>query len=165
MKDFKDILSPSGAEVSIIPVVQADMTGKVNLADLPDTLPILALRNAVLFPGTVYPITIGREMSIRLIRDAEEKDLYIGAVPQTDITVENPVEDDLFKFGTVAKVIKTMEMPDGTLTAIIQGFRRFDLLGISEYEPYMRGRVNYRNDVVPDADNSVKMITKLPAII
>ena len=158
MKDFKDILSPSGAEVSIIPVVQADMTGKVNLADLPDTLPILALRNAVLFPGTVYPITIGREMSIRLIRDAEEKDLYIGAVPQTDITVENPVEDDLFKFGTVAKVIKTMEMPDGTLTAIIQGFRRFDLLGISEYEPYMRGRVNYRDDVVPDADNSVKMI-------
>ena len=159
MKDYKDILSPSGAEVSIIPVVQADIAGKVNLADLPQTLPILALRNAVMFPGTVYPITIGREMSIKLIQDAEEGDLYIGTVPQTDITVENPVEADLFKFGTVAKVIKTMEMPDGTLTAIIQGFRRFELLGITEYEPYMKGRVSYRADIVPGtSDNNTKMI-------
>ena len=72
MKDIKEILSPMGAEVSIIPVMQGDGTMKVNEAELPDSLPILALRNAVLFPGTVYPITIGRDKSIRLIQDAEK---------------------------------------------------------------------------------------------
>ena len=77
-------MAPSGAEVSIIPVVQGEMMMKIDEAALPDSLPLLALRNAVLFPGTVYPITIGREKSIRLIEDAENNNAFIGAVPQND---------------------------------------------------------------------------------
>ena len=159
MKDIKEILSPMGAEVSIIPVMQGDGTMKVNEAELPDSLPILALRNAVLFPGTVYPITIGRDKSIRLIQDAEKNNAYIGAVPQLDVTVEDPKKEDLYNSGTVAKIIKTLEMPDGTLTAILQGFSRFEVESIEEYEPYMLGRVRYLHDIVPEEnDNNIRMI-------
>ena len=97
MKDLmSDILSAAGAEVSIIPVVQGDGMLKVDESQLPDSLPILALRNAVLFPGTVYPITIGREKSIRLIEDAERGNMFIGAVPQNDLSVEEPRVEDLY---------------------------------------------------------------------
>ena len=96
MKDLMgDILSAAGAEVSIIPVVQGEGMPKVDLSQLPDSLPVLALRNAVLFPGTVFPITIGREKSIRLIEDAEKNNLFIGAVPQNDLSVEEPHMEDL----------------------------------------------------------------------
>ena len=161
MKDIKEMLSPMGAEVSIIPVMQGDSMMKVNEAELPDSLPVLALRNAVLFPGTVYPITIGREKSIRLIQDSEKNNTYIGAVPQLDVTVEDPKKEDLYGYGTVAKIIKTLEMPDGTLTAILQGFKRFELGTIVEYDPYMLGRVHYLNDIVPEVnDNNIKMIVE-----
>ena len=132
---------------------------KVDEAELPDSLPILALRNAVMFPGTVYPITIGREKSIRLIEDAEKNNRYIGAVPQTDISVEDPKKEDLYHYGTVSKILKTLEMPDGTITAILQGFKRFEIESITEYEPYMLGMVHYLHDTTPDAtDKNVKMI-------
>ena len=161
MKDIKEMLSPMGAEVSIIPVMQGDSMMKVNEAELPDSLPVLALRNAVLFPGTVYPITIGREKSIRLIQDSEKNNTYIGAVPQLDVTVEDPKKEDLYGYGTVAKIVKTLEMPDGTLTAILQGFKRFELETIVEYDPYMLGRVHYLNDIVPEVnDNNIKMIVE-----
>ena len=130
MKDiFNDIMSAGGAEVSVIPVVQGEGMPKVDLEQLPDMIPILALRNAVLFPGTVYPITIGREKSINLIEDAEKGNLFIGAVPQNDLSVEDPGKDDLYQYGTVAKIIKTLEMPDGTITAILQGYSRLEVLG------------------------------------
>ena len=142
MKDLMgDLLSAAGAEVSVIPVVQGDGMPKVELSQLPDMIPILALRNAVLFPGTVFPITIGREMSIRLIEDAEKNNMFIGAVPQNDLSVEEPQMEDLYPYGTVAKIIKTLEMPDGTITAILQGYRRFGVEAIVQYEPYMLGRV------------------------
>ena len=133
MKDiFNDMMAPSGAEVSIIPVMQGDSMVQVDPAQLPDSLPILALRNAVLFPGTVYPITIGREKSIRLIEDAERSNSFIGAVPQNDLSVEDPHKEDLYNYGTVAKIVKTLEMPDGTITAILQGFKRFELEEVFE---------------------------------
>ena len=161
MKDMlNDILSASGAEVSIIPVMQGDVMMKVDEAQLPDTLPILALRNAVLFPGAVYPITIGREKSIRLIEDAEKNNSFIGAVPQNDLSVEEPHREDLYNYGTVAKIIKTLEMPDGTLTAILQGFKRFALDAIVGYEPYMTGTVRYLSDNVPENDVKTKMIAE-----
>ena len=145
MKDlFKEIFSPSGAEVSVIPVTAPEgRMPQIDDAELPDTLPVLALRNAVLFPGTIYPITIGREKSLKLIQNAEKSNEYIGAVPQKDSSIEEPKADDLFEFGTIAKIIRTLEMPDGTVTAILQGLKRFELEGIYEYEPYMRGRVHY----------------------
>ena len=158
---FKDdFLSPSGAEVSVIPVASPDgpMQG-VRDEELPDSLPILALRNAVLFPGTVYPIIIGREKSLKLIQEAEKKNLFIGAVPQKDFSVEEPKAEDLFEFGTVAKILRTLEMPDGTLTAILQGYKRFRIEDVYEYDPYMLGRVTYLNDEAPDENASIVKIT------
>lgn len=146
MKDIKDMLQPTVSEVSIIPVMQGGGPVKISDSELPDSLPILALRNAVIFPGTVYPITIGREKSIKLIQDAEKNDLFIGAVPQVDAMVEDPNEDDLYEYGTVTKIIKTLEMPDGTITAILQGFKRFHIESITSYEPYILGRVIYRGE-------------------
>ena len=127
---------------------------------LPDSLPILALRNAVLFPGTVYPITIGREKSIRLIEDAERSNTFIGAVPQNDLSVEDPRKDDLYRYGTVAKIVKTLEMPDGTITAILQGFKRFEVEEVFEYNPYLLGRVRYIDDIVPEEDTKIRMIAE-----
>ncbi len=161
MKNINDILAPAGAEVSIIPVMQGDGFMKVDESELPDSLPILALRNAVLFPGTVYPITIGREKSIKLIEDAEKNNAYIGAVPQNDVSVEDPKKEDLYAFGTVARIVKTLEMPDGTLTAILQGVKRFEIETVTEYEPYMLGQVRYLSDSVPDVnDKNIKMIAE-----
>ena len=155
---FNDILSAAGAEVSIIPVMQGDGVMKIDESQLPDALPILALRNAVLFPGAVFPITIGREKSIRLIEDAEQSNSFIGAVPQNDLSVEDPTQEDLYRYGTVAKIVKTLEMPDGTVTAILQGYKRFEVETIFEYEPYMIGRVRYLNDSVPETDVQIRII-------
>ncbi len=155
-----DFLLPSGAEVSVIPVTSPDGAAQqIKEEELPDTLPILALRNTVLFPGTIYPVNIGREKSLKLIQEAEKKNMFIGAVPQKDFSVEEPKTDDLFKFGTVAKVLRTLEMPDGTLTAILQGFRRFRIDEIYEYVPYMLGRVTYLKDILPEQNSSVVKIT------
>ena len=161
MKDnFNEMFSSAGAEVSIIPVLQGDAMMKVEDDQLPDSLPILALRNAVLFPGSVFPITIGRDKSIRLIEDAEKNNSFIGAVPQNDLSVEDPGREDLFDYGTVAKVIKTLEMPDGSLTAILQGFMRFELHEVMNYEPYLLGRVTYLHDVQPENDAKTRMIAE-----
>ena len=161
MKDiFSNIMAPSGAEVSIIPVMQGDGMIHIDQDQLPDSLPILALRNAVLFPGTVYPITIGREKSIRLIEDAERSNTFIGAVPQNDLSVEDPRKDDLYGYGTVAKIVKTLEMPDGTITAILQGFKRFEVEEVFEYNPYLLGRVRYMDDIVPEEDTKTRMIAE-----
>ena len=155
-----DFFPASGAEVSVIPVTSPDgaMQG-VKDEELPESLPILALRNAVLFPGTVYPIIIGREKSLKLIQEAEKKNSFIGAVPQKDLSVEEPGDGDLFKYGTVAKIVRTLEMPDGTLTAILQGFKRFRLENIYVYEPYMRGQVTYLADEEPEGNESLLKIT------
>ena len=140
--------------------MQGEGLMKINESELPDYLPILALRNAVLFPGSVYPITIGRDKSIRLIEDAEKNNTFIGAVPQNDLTVEDPRKEDLYDFGTVAKIVKTLEMPDGTITAILQGFKRFEINSIVEYDPYMLGSVRYLDDFAPENDTKTRMIAE-----
>ena len=161
MKDkINDIFSAAGAEVSIIPVVQGDGMMTIDQSQLPESLPILALRNAVLFPGTVFPITIGREKSMRLIEEAERTNSFIGTVPQNDLSVEEPIRDDLYNYGTVAKIVKTLEMPDGTVTAILQGFKRFELVSIYEYDPYIVGKVQYLDDFVPENDTKIRMISE-----
>ncbi|MCR5325658.1 MAG: endopeptidase La [Bacteroidales bacterium] len=141
-------------DINIIPVVQGEQAFKVNESELPDVLPVLALRNAALFPGTVYPITIGREKSIRLIQDAEENGFYIGAVPQKDVTVENPGAEDLYRYGTVCRILKTLEMPDGTLTAILQAFKRIEVDAVVSFDPYITARVLYLNDRVYDSGST-----------
>ena len=111
--------------MSIIPVMQGDMVTMLGDSELPDALPILALRNTVLFPGTVIPVTVGREKSMKLIKEAEKDGKLIGTVPQKDAFIEDPVKEDLYEYGTVAKIVKTIEMPDGSITAILQGYNRF----------------------------------------
>ena len=151
MKRIQDLM-PHGVEVNIMPVVGENGLQKLDETSLPDALPVLALRNAVLFPGTVFPVTIGREKSIRLIRDTEDRDGLLAAVPQTDIQVEEPDFTDLNRYGTLCKVIKTLEMPDGSLTAILQAFKRVELLSLVQKEPYLAARVRYLEDYVPAAD-------------
>ena len=140
--------------MSIIPVLQGEGAMKFDEAELPDVLPVLALRNAVLFPGAIYPVTIGREKSIKLIQDAEKEGFFIGAVPQEDVMVEEPQEEDLFHYGSVCKIIKTLEMPDGTITAILQAFKRLELDGVLGYEPYITARVHYLEDVLNEDNHS-----------
>ena len=155
-----DMMFPSGAEVNIIPVMQGDEQTKVDPRDLPETLPILALRNAVLFPGMVYPVTIGREKSIALVKDAEKGNSFIGAVPQNDISVEDPRESDLFEYGTVARIMKVLEMPDGTVTAILHGIKRIRRGHVLAYEPWITAAVSYVEDIIPESDNNTKMIAE-----
>ena len=152
MRD-KEFTFPAGAEVNIIPVMQVEGLNKIDEASLPDILPVLALRNAVVFPGAVFPITIGREKSIKLIRDAERDNLFIGAVPQVDVMVEEPQQEDLFGYGTVCRVLKTLEMPDGTITAILQAYKRLELLQVVDYEPYIKAHVRYCNDYVRNEES------------
>ena len=141
-----EFMLPGGSGVNIIPVMQGDGPMKIDEADLPEKLPILTLRNAVIFPGTVYPVTIGREKSIKLIKEAEQNNLFIGAVPQLDVNVEDPKAEDLNPYGTVVKIVKTLEMPDGTLTAILQAFKRISVDGIIAYDPYVVARVHYLDE-------------------
>ena len=151
-EDFFEMNAQPGVEVNIMPVVGDSSLLKLDESQLPDAIPVLALRNAVVFPGTVFPVTIGREKSIRLIRDAESREGVLGAVPQTDVTVEDPAEGDLAEYGTVCKVVKTLEMPDGSLTAILQGFKRVHVEAVIATEPYLVARVTYEEDFLPKQD-------------
>ncbi|MBO4844139.1 MAG: endopeptidase La [Bacteroidales bacterium] len=139
-----------GAEVNIIPVLQGEGSLKFDPAEMPDVIPILALRNAVIFPGAVYPVTIGRPKSLQLIADAEKSGALIGAAPQIDVTVEEPQKEDLLPYGTVIRIVRTLEMPDGTVTAILQGLKRFSLDYVVSYDPYIRARVHCLDDFLTD---------------
>jgi ATP-dependent Lon protease len=129
------------AETEFIPLLSAEDEEMMNAEQLPEQLPILPLRNSVLFPGMVIPITVGRDKSIRLIKEAYKKDRIIGVVAQIDPSVEDPEENDIHRIGTVAQIIKTLQMPDGNTTVIIQGKKRFELVEIMQIDPYFRATV------------------------
>ncbi len=128
-------------ETEFIPLLTAEDEELMNAEDVPETLPILPLRNTVLFPGVVIPITVGRDKSIRLIKEAYRGNRIIGVVAQKDIEVEDPSVDDLNRIGTVAHLIKILTMPDGSTTAIIQGKKRFQLIEMLQSEPYFNAKV------------------------
>lgn len=115
---------------------------------LDDELPILPLRDLVLFPGVFMPIAVGRESSLKLVREAEKSDSYIGVVCQKSADTERPVYDDLFPGGTVGKIVRLLEMPDQTTTVIMHGVSRFDLQNITQTEPYLKGHVKTREDIL-----------------
>ena len=108
----------------------------------PAELPILALKNTVLFPGIVIPITVGRDKSIKAINEAYENGKVVAVLSQRDSDIENPKAKDLFLVGTVARILKLLRMPDGTTTAILQGRRRFQLVEMLEESPFMRGSIH-----------------------
>ena len=134
---------------SMIADVEGDYSDLTNM-EMPDALPILAVRNLVLFPGVVSPILIGRESSMSLIRKAEKSGTLIGVVCQRDPEVEQPIRADLHDMGVYAKVLKTLTLPNGNITAIIQGLGRMRLLDIAKYKPYLIGRVATAPEDEPD---------------
>ena len=133
----------------------------MNDKNIPDTLPILPLRNTVLFPGVIIPINIGRNKSLKLIQDAYKQNAFIGVITQKDTNTENPELNDLYRIGTVAAILKILEMPDGTTTAIIQGKKRFELEDILYDAPYHMGKIQLKNEEkVPVNDSEYDAITE-----
>ena len=118
--------------------------------ELPDSMPILAVRNLVLFPGVVSPILIGRESSMTLIRKAEKNNMLIGVFTQRDPDVEMPIRSDLYDYGVIGKVLKTLTLPNGNITTIVQGLGRVRLEDISKYHPYLEGHVSRAPEEEPD---------------
>ena len=114
---------------------------EMNSETMPETLPILALRNTVLFPGVVLPITVGRDASLKLIKEAFEGDRLIGVVAQKKPEIENPGPEDVYHMGTMAKILKVLKMPDGSISAVIQGKRRFTIKEFIQTEPYLVARI------------------------
>lgn len=129
-------------ETEFIPLLSTEDEEQMNAEEVPETLPILPLRNTVLFPGVVIPITVGRDKSIKLIKDYYKGDRTIGAVAQKDFEIEDPSFNDLNEIGTIAYIIKLLQMPDGSTTAIIQGKKRFRVMAMIQEDPYFMARVS-----------------------
>jgi ATP-dependent Lon protease len=143
-----------GQGLDISPVISIEAIQDLNVQELPPVLPILPLRNIVLFPDTVIPIPVRREKSIQLLNEAYKSNKLIGTVTQKDAKVEDPGRSDLYEIGTLGRVVKIIEMPNGPVTAIIQGVRRFNLVSVDITEPYMMARVTYLNDIPADKDDA-----------
>jgi len=132
-----------------IPLLSQEDEDSMNKENLPDSLPILPLRNTVLFPGVVIPITVGRDKSIKLVKDAYASDKTIGVIAQKDQNIEDPNFEHLNKIGTVARILKMLRMPDGNTTIIIQGKQKFELQELVQEEPYMKAKVIPVEQVFP----------------
>lgn len=130
----------------LIQLIAPDQDEGISGAPLPDHLPILPIRNTVLFPGIVIPITVGRQKSIRLVKSSYRGDRIIGVVAQKSNKKEDPRFDDIYNVGTVAKIVKMLVLPDGNTTIIIQGKQRFDIVERVKEEPFMTAKVKYLND-------------------
>ncbi len=128
-------------ETELIPLITAEDEELMNAEKTPAELPILPLRNTVLFPGVVIPITVGRDRSIKLIQEVYRGNRTLGVVSQKDSEIEEPGADDLNKVGTIATIIRMLRMPDGSTTAVIQGKKRFELIEMVRTEPYFTARV------------------------
>lgn len=137
----------------LIPLMTPEDEELINNESLPSSLPILPLRNTVLFPGVVIPITAGRDTSIKLINDANKGGKVIGVVAQKDELVENPGEKDIYKTGTVARILKVLKMPDGNTTIIIQGKKRFKINEVISKKPYLTASISDIPEAKPAKDN------------
>lgn len=142
--DKRYFLDRSEDEMEFMPIIplNEEEDQSEDGQSIPDVLPILPLRNTVLFPGVVIPITVGRDKSIKAVTDAYKADKLIGVVAQKDSTVEEPVVSDLEDIGTVAKLVKMIKMPDGGTTIIIQGRKRFKIDEIVSDDPYFKAKIN-----------------------
>lgn len=168
MSEFFDKISldlSAGMETDgeFIPLITSEEEESMNRQQFPEELPILPLRNNVLFPGVVIPITVGRDKSIRLIRDANNGNKTIGVVSQKNKEVESPEFEDLHTIGTVAQIIRMLKMPDGSSTVIIQGKRRFELEKPLQTEPYLKAKVRLLEEQLVD-NNDQEMDTNIKTI-
>ena len=138
----------------LIPLMTPEDELEISKEELPLTLPILSLRNTVLFPGVVIPITASRDKSIKLIKDANNFNKLIGVVAQIDENIEDPKVKDIYKIGTVAKILKVLQMPDGNTTVIIQGKKRFEIERVISEKPYITSNIKDYPEVNPGNENS-----------
>jgi len=154
-KPVSEILLPDilDGEGDIIPIIADGDDGELEDIEVPETIPILSLRNTVLFPGVVLPISIGRPRSIQLIKDAYRNDKIVGTVAQKDPDIENPNFQDLHSVGTIGQIVKLLEMPDGSTTAIIQGRKRMVLNELVSDDPYFIARVRTIPEIKPEILN------------
>ncbi len=146
---YKIILTNHDDNSDIIPLITDENEDDLRKSKVPSKLPILPLKNTVLFPGVIFPITVGRKKSLTLIKQIYKQDRTIGIISQIDSNVEDPEYKDLYKVGTVAKVIKILEMPDNTTSVIIQGEKRFYLESLEEVEPYHIGKIKLLIEAKP----------------
>ena len=147
---FPEIIDGEG---DIIPIIADGDDGDLEDMEVPGSIPILSLRNTVLFPGVVLPISIGRPKSIQLIKDAYRSGKIVGTVAQKDPDVENPNFEDLHKVGTVGQIVKLLEMPDGSTTAIIQGRKRMQIRNLVSDDPYFVAHVVSLPEIKPGKMN------------
>ena len=143
-------------EMEFMPIVPLgeDEMDEQERGSLPNTLPIIALRNTVLFPNVVLPITVSREKSVRAIADAQRNDKWIGVIAQKDSNNEDPRTDDIYSVGTLAKLVKQIKMPDGNITIFIMGRMRFRIDSYTQTDPFLVANVTYLDDVYPQKDAS-----------
>ena len=141
--------NPEREESDYITLISDEDEELLSKTEVPANLPILPLRNSVLFPGVIIPITVGREKSIRLIRDAYKKSRLIGAVAQKDGETDDPELKDLYRIGTAAQILKILEMPDGATSVIIQGKKRFEMSALISEKPYLQASVKDLEDILP----------------
>lgn len=139
-----------GDTVDTIPLLSAEEEELIHKEDTPDILPILPVRNTVLFPGVVIPVTVGRQKSIRLVKKSYRGDRIIGVVAQENIRTEEPGLEDLYKVGTVAKILRMLIMPDGNTTIIIQGQKRFSIAEHIQEDPYLTARIEILAEKLSD---------------
>jgi len=148
MQDFF-LSSPVDEDTDFIPLISEEDDESITMTTVPDTLPILPLRNTVLFPGVIIPITVGRNKSMKLVRDFYQTTKIIGTIAQKDPNKDDPEASELHKVGTVAQLLRILEMPDGSTSVIIQGKKRFSVDEVISTEPYYTARVHGLNDVKP----------------
>ena len=137
-------------DTEFLPLMSDEDEAKISKEDAPDILPILPLRNTVLFPGVIIPITIGRDRSVKLIKDAESGNKMIGVVAQKDFDVELPEMSDLHEVGTIASILKMLKMPDGNITVVIQGRKRFKIDKMIQDTPYFKAQITELKEVKPE---------------
>ena len=141
-------------EAELIPLMTPEDEEEIKKEDVPEILPILPLRNTVLFPGVVIPITAGRDQSIKLIKEANNGNKTIGVVAQKNELVENPDKKDIHKIGTVARILRVLKMPDGNTMVVIQGKKRFEVGEFIQSEPYIKATAKELVEKVPKADDT-----------
>ncbi|MGC9352906.1 MAG: endopeptidase La [Mariniphaga sp.] len=141
-----------------IPIIADGEDADLKNIEVPDVLPILPLRNTVLFPGVVLPINVGRKKSLQLIKDVYRGSRLLGTVAQKDYTIDDPSAKDLYLVGTVAEILKILEMPDGSTSVIIQGKRRYAIREFVAEEPYYKAAIEPLNDIFPENDSEFNAI-------
>jgi ATP-dependent Lon protease len=154
--DFKNALPIINEDSEFFPLMSSQDEEEMNNEQIPEVLSILPLRNTVLFPGVVIPITVGRDKSIKLIRDANKGDRIIGVVAQQDTSIEDPTFSQLNSVGTTALIIKMLQMPDGNTTVILQGKKRIHLKEEVQSEPYIKAKVEPFKEIKPKEDKEFK---------